>query len=271
MKKTIFVLCMVFVIVMSIAATAFADAAIYDVEKADFSVIVKTPDGGLNMRYGPGTKYDKVMSGRIPDNVQLYISAVSDNWGYTSYNGYEGWVALSQTVRVSEKEAKTPVKAGYTVYVKTPDGGVNMRTGPGTNNSIIVKIADGVALYVEETLDGWGHINYNGQYGWIALSQTTTTAPAQVETKPVETKPVETKPDETKPTTPTEEVNQSPAPDTGNEPASVTPSQTVPMSNSAVTAENAMSGQFMLIAAVVLLIIVIAILLIVIINMRSRK
>lgn len=76
---------------------AFADAASYPMEPADFYVYVATPDGGLNLRDGPDVKYAKVMDGTIPDGVRLYIKYTSGNWGFTEYNGYHGWVALKQT------------------------------------------------------------------------------------------------------------------------------------------------------------------------------
>ena len=76
---------------------AFADAASFPMERADFYVYVATPDGGLNLRDGPDVKYAKVMDGTIPDGVKLYIKYTSGNWGFTEYNGYHGWVALKQT------------------------------------------------------------------------------------------------------------------------------------------------------------------------------
>ncbi|MBO5064917.1 MAG: hypothetical protein J6D06_02255 [Clostridia bacterium] len=76
---------------------AFADSAAYPVEKADFYVYVATPDGGLNFRDGPGVEYNTIIDYRIPDGVQLHITATSDNWGLTEYDGKWGWVALKQT------------------------------------------------------------------------------------------------------------------------------------------------------------------------------
>ena len=69
--------------------------------------------------------------------------------------------------------------AGYNVYVATPDGGLNFRSGPGTNYNTIIdhRIQDGTMLYIEFTSGNWGYTYYNGQYGWVALAQTTTTAP----------------------------------------------------------------------------------------------
>ncbi len=97
MKKTILVLGLVLLVIFSATATCMADAMSFDVKSADYYVYVATPDGGLNMRYGPSVDYAKVMEGRIPDGVKLHIVSESGNWGYTSYNGYEGWVALKQT------------------------------------------------------------------------------------------------------------------------------------------------------------------------------
>ena len=77
---------------------AFADAASFPMEPADFYVYVATPDGGLNIRSGPDDKtYPTIMDGTIPDGVRLYIKYTSGNWGFTEYNGYRGWVALKQT------------------------------------------------------------------------------------------------------------------------------------------------------------------------------
>lgn len=53
-------------------------------------------DDYLNMRSGAGTSYSYVTS--IPDGVELSVTEVKSNggytWGYTSYNGKSGWVAL---------------------------------------------------------------------------------------------------------------------------------------------------------------------------------
>ena len=124
MKKLCLFLSMVMLLIMGSVTTAFADAASYDMEEAGYYVYVATPDGGLNMRYGPGTDYGKVMKGRIPDGVKLYIGYVSGNWGYTSYNGYEGWVALKQTSKNPPAPPATkkpqPVATPKPTVVPTP-------------------------------------------------------------------------------------------------------------------------------------------------------
>jgi uncharacterized protein YraI len=102
-------------------SSVFADAVDYDVQQADFYVYVATPDGGLNMRYGPGAEYDKVTENRIPDGVRLYITLTSGHWGYTSYNGNRGWVTLKQTSSTPPSTPKpTPIPTPEPTVVPTP-------------------------------------------------------------------------------------------------------------------------------------------------------
>lgn len=96
--KKFFTIGMVIMLLFLTVVPAFADAASYPMEPADFYVYVATPDGGLNIRSGPDDKtYPTIMDGRIPDGVRLHITITSGNWGFTEYNGYRGWVALKQT------------------------------------------------------------------------------------------------------------------------------------------------------------------------------
>ena len=112
MKKLALILSMMVIFIAGFVNTALADAADYDIQVAEYYVYVLTPDGGLNMRYGPGVDYEKVTENRIPDGTRLFIELVSDTWGYTSYNGNSGWVALKQTTKnppVIKTQAPAPV------------------------------------------------------------------------------------------------------------------------------------------------------------------
>ena len=108
MKKVTLLITMVIILLMGNMVSVFADAADFDVESVDYYVYVATPDGGLNMRHGPGTEYEKVMQNRIPDGVRLYITAVSGTWGLTTYDGNVGWVALKQTTKTPPAPPSTP-------------------------------------------------------------------------------------------------------------------------------------------------------------------
>jgi len=67
----------------------------------------------------------------------------------------------------------------YDVQVSAPDGYVNVRSGPGVDYDILTSATNGVIMHVVAEANAsngktWGQVNYNGYYGWIALSQVTT-------------------------------------------------------------------------------------------------
>ena len=85
-------------------------------------------------------------------------------------------------------------EADFYVVVDAPDYYVNFRFGPGMEYGIKYPIYNGEVLHVTATSDNyndglwWGQVNYNGDWGWISISQTSiiddpytepeTTAPA---------------------------------------------------------------------------------------------
>ncbi len=67
----------------------------------------------------------------------------------------------------------------YDRYVATVDGGVNLRTEPSTDGTILCTVPDFVKLHITaESTNGWGSTTYNGSYGWVALSQLSSSYPA---------------------------------------------------------------------------------------------
>ena len=77
---------------------------------------------------------------------------------------------------------ETPVgsSVSYDVEVTAPDGGVNMRCGAGVEYDKVLPdmIPNGTVLTVTQEAvasngNSWGYTNYNGTYGWIALTQVT--------------------------------------------------------------------------------------------------
>lgn len=68
----------------------------------------------------------------------------------------------------------------YEVEVTAPDGGVNMRCGAGVeyDKVLLDMIPNGTVLTVTQEAiasngNSWGYTDYNGTYGWIALTQVT--------------------------------------------------------------------------------------------------
>ena len=178
--------------------SAFADAAAdwYPSNNStSYNVQVSAPDGGCNLRYGPGVHYDRIINYMIPNGTILYITreAQASNgnyWGYTQYNGYYGWVALSQcsvwygsTANSSSGttySSGSPTHACYDVQVSAYDGNLNIRYGAGTSNDRLTTnpIPNGTRLHIfyeEMASNGnyWGFTSYNNMNGWVALTQCT--------------------------------------------------------------------------------------------------
>ena len=57
---------------------------------------INTNSVNLTMRDGAGTGYSRVTS--IPDGTTINVTQINGNWGYTSYNGYSGWVCLDYCI-----------------------------------------------------------------------------------------------------------------------------------------------------------------------------
>lgn len=128
MKKTVLLIVIIITLLFCNIIGVFADSISYDMEPADYYVYVATPDGGLNMRSGPGEEYNKVIEGRIPDGTRLYIEMISGHWGYTSYDGTYGWVTLRQTSSTPpQKKDPSPVPE------KTPETTPDISTDTTTD------------------------------------------------------------------------------------------------------------------------------------------
>lgn len=74
---------------------------------SSYEVKVTAPDGGVNMRSGAGVENPKVLPDMIPNGTFLTVTqeATASNgnkWGYTTYNGVSGWIALTQVTKYQE-------------------------------------------------------------------------------------------------------------------------------------------------------------------------
>lgn len=69
----------------------------------------------------------------------------------------------SQTPSDSETESQSPEKK----YVKTTTQ-VRLREEPNTNCATLDRIDGGTVLLVEETLEGWYKVTYNGKTGYVS-------------------------------------------------------------------------------------------------------
>ncbi len=79
---------------------------------------VVNADPSLRLRSGAGTSYSHIAD--IPVGTTLTITKISNNWGYTTYNGKSGWVSLEYITPVE------PVSGTFTIVCYGYGHGVGM-------------------------------------------------------------------------------------------------------------------------------------------------
>lgn len=147
--------------------------------------------GNANVRTGPGAKYDKI--GSLPKNVLFTAYSVKDGWTQVDVGGFGAWIANSNLAScdangLTEADKKPVQTAQPTAtpkpqetndysklgaqsgYVRTREA-VNVRSGSGTNYSVIAKAAKNEFLTTYSKVNGWTQVVYKGQIGWIADSK----------------------------------------------------------------------------------------------------
>ena len=171
-------------------------------------------NGGLSVRKGPGTGYERV---KYLDNgskvtILEQQKAGSMTWGKIK----DGWISMSYVVldqkESTESETTTteqnkPSESTTTGTVKA-DGGLSVRQGAGTGYARLRYLANGSKVTILEQKDGWGRISD----GWISMSYVVLDKNESTEseqTKPEETKPETTTPATTEKQTGTVKVNDS--------------------------------------------------------------
>ena len=167
-------------------------------------------NGGLSVRKGPGTGYDRV---KYLDNGSKVMileqqKAGTMTWGRVS----DGWISMSYVVldqaettppATTAPEASTPSQTATAGTVKA-DGGLSLRQGPGTGYARIRYLANGSKVTILEQKDGWGRISD----GWISMTYVVLDQ-AQSGSAPETTPPATTAPEATTGQTGTVKVSDS--------------------------------------------------------------
>ncbi len=215
------------------------------------SVEVAVDADWVNLREGPGLDYGIV--GRAYDGEKLTITATHKADGYQWGKFDRGWIALCYTnfdqvvnasVGTTPQDPDTPNTPGTTpapavsvMGTVTAESGLCIRSGPGTNNSVVGYLSsrERVEVTGQQSAGGslWGKI----AQGWICLdyvkldgplpsqnennpteppASNPTTPPASDPTEPPATSAPTNPPEETKPaksTQPPEETKPAQAPE----------------------------------------------------------
>lgn len=130
---------------------------------------LNTDGSSLNLRSGPGTDYDALVS--IPADAALTITGIDNGWYKTSYNGAEGYVS-SDYVTLSASSSTYP----STGIPKTDGASLNLRSGPGTDYSTLASIPASAVLTITGSENGWYKTSYNGVAGYVSSDYITLTS-----------------------------------------------------------------------------------------------
>ena len=115
----------------------------------------------VNLRSGPSTDHRIIRS--IPAGTSVSIVAQqADGWSSVKHNGTDGFI---RSDLLSAAGATSSEAAIATMRTTT---GVNFRTGPSTNDSIIRVLTVNTSVEVlENQANGWSRVRHNGTVGFI--------------------------------------------------------------------------------------------------------
>ena len=125
------------------------------------SVAFKTTDG-VNFRTGPSLEADIITSISLGTSVEV-LEHDATGWSKVDFNGTVGYIN-SDFLSLTGAGATNGTVSGY---LKTIDG-VNFRTGPSIDASIITTLVANTSVEViERDADGWTKARYDGNVGYI--------------------------------------------------------------------------------------------------------
>ena len=125
----------------------------------------------VNVRSGPGTTYSII--GSESKGYELQRTGRTNNgWSRVNYKGGVGYVSesyLTATKPVTNNNSSSGTTSGDKVRVSAASG-ANLRSGPGTNYSIVATVANNTELTRTGTSGDWTIVSYNGQTAYISTS-----------------------------------------------------------------------------------------------------
>lgn len=118
----------------------------------------------LNVRSGAGTNYSIVT--KLSKGTKVSILETKNGWHKISISGGKtGWVSADY-INISTSSNNTGTSTNTKVVTATV---LNIRSGAGTNYSIVTKVNKGDKLTIIETKSGWSKVKTpNGKTGWAS-------------------------------------------------------------------------------------------------------
>ncbi len=112
-----------------------------------------------NVRAGAGTSYSVIGVAKVGTDLTITDVSADDKWYQVSFNGETGYINRNM-VTVSELDYSATARV---------TGDVNVRSGPGTENSKLGVAKAGETLTVTGIASGnWYKVSFNGETGYVA-------------------------------------------------------------------------------------------------------
>ena len=140
-------------------------------------------NGALNVRSGAGTNYSVI--GSLSNGAKVEIVETSGTWYKIKYGSGYGYVSKDY-VTVSTDSGNNSGSSGSgnnsgnngssastqsgTIKV---NGALNVRSGAGTNHSVIGSLSNGAKVEIVETSGTWYKIKYGSGYGYVSKDYVT--------------------------------------------------------------------------------------------------
>ena len=118
---------------------------------------------GVNLRSGPGKGYASI--GFYSVGTSAYILATAGAWSYIRIGTRHGYM-MSEFLTTTEPSPIPPIVGG--AYITSANGkGVNMRTGPGTQYTVIRVFPVGTPVTIVARGDLWHFVKAGDYFGYI--------------------------------------------------------------------------------------------------------
>ena len=137
-----------------------------------------TATGSVNLRKGPGLKYDIVATVDKGAELKYLGDTKTDSrgvkWYKVSYNGGTAWISSKYSKNSKSSGSSLPKPSTSAKNKVTTTGEVNLRKGPGLKYGKVATLAKGATLkYLGSTSKDsrgvkWYKVSYDGKTAWIS-------------------------------------------------------------------------------------------------------
>ncbi|MBO1006015.1 N-acetylmuramoyl-L-alanine amidase [Pseudogracilibacillus auburnensis] len=125
----------------------------------------KVGTSSLNVRTEPFIQADVI--GSLPKGTQVNVLELKHDWAKIQYQGKVGWIASHYLYSSTSVSASASIKSNKSITVAAQ--GVRLRSGPGTDYSIIGYSTYGETFQLIESKGDWKHVRLNNDNSaWIA-------------------------------------------------------------------------------------------------------